>query len=129
MKKFLIAVATTLFIFGGQTQAAPVDDLNVNIETQDIKSHGKWAHFRDKYILGRETENERRDRKEWEKRHRDDYKYNPPRHRHDDRYYPPSPPPYYRDGKRYYPPKPPTPPPYHRDNGRYSPPPPPTRYR
>lgn len=129
MKKFLIAVATTLFIFGGQTQAAPVDDLNVNIETQDIKSHGKWAHFRDKYILGRETENERRDRKEWEKRYRDDYKYNPPRHRHDDRYYPPSPPPYYRDGRRYYPPKPPTPPPYHHDGGRYSPPPPPTRYR
>lgn len=129
MKKFLIAVATTLIIFGGQTQAAPVDDLNANIETQDIKSHGKWAHFRDKYILGRETENERRDRKEWERRHRDDYKYNPPRHRHDDRYYPPSPPPYYRDGRRYYPPKPPTPPPYHHDGGRYSPPPPPTRYR
>ena len=129
MKKFLITAATTLFIFGGQVEAAPVDDLNVNIETQDIKSHGKWAHFRDKYILGRETENERRDRKDWERRHRDDYKYNPPKRRYDDRYYPPSPPPYYRDGKRYYPPKPPTPPPYHRDNGRYSPPPPPTRYR
>lgn len=127
MKKFLIAVATTLFIFGGQTQAAPVDDLNVNIETQDIKSHGKWAHFRDKYILGRETENERRDRKEWERRHSDDYKYNPPKYRGETRYYPPQPPPYYRNGKRYYPPS--TPPPYHRGDRRYSPPPPPTRYR
>ncbi len=127
MKKFLIAVATTMFIFGGQTQAAPVDDLNANLDTQDIKSHGKWAHFRDKYILGRETENERRDRKEWERRHRDDYNYKPPKYRGEARYYPPQPPPYYRKGKRYYPPS--TPPPYHRDNRRYSPPPPPTRYR
>ena len=127
MKKFLIAVATTLFIFGGQTQAAPVDDLNAKLDTQDIKKHGKWAHFRDKYLLDRETENERRDRKEWERRHRDDYKYKPPKYRGETRYYPPPPPPYYRNGKRYYPPS--TPPSYYQDGRRYYPPPPPTRYR
>ena len=107
MKKFLIAVAASLILFGGQVQAAPADDLNVDIETQDVKSHGKWAYFRDKYILNRETENERRDRKEWERKHR----YDPQRYRDDDRYRPPTPPPYYRDGRRYYPPNPPTPPP------------------
>lgn len=131
MKKFLIAVAASLILFGGQTQAAPADDLNVDIETQDIKSHGKWAHFRDKYILHRETENERRDRKEWERKHR----YAPPRYRDDDRrrYYPPSPPPYYRDGRRYYPPSPRQH--YYNDGRRYyppnppPPPPPPTRRR
>ena len=131
MKKFLIAVAASLILFGGQTQAAPADDLNVDIETQDIKSHGKWAHFRDKYLLNRETENERRDRKEWERKHR----YEPPRYRDDDRrrYYPPSPPPYYRDGRRYYPPSPRQH--YYNDGRRYyppnppPPPPPPTRRR
>ena len=129
MKKFLIAATMTLIIFGGQAQAAPVDDLNTpDVETQDIKTHGKWANFRDKYLLGRETENERRDRKEWERKHRDDYRYDPPRYRRDDRYYPPPPPPYYRNGKRYYPP--PSPPPYYRDGKRYYPPSsPPTRYR
>ena len=131
MKKFLIAVAASLILFGGQVQAAPADDLNVDIETQDVKSHGKWAHFRDKYLLGRETENERRDRKEWERKHR----YAPHRYRDDDRYRPPTPPPYYRDGRRYYPPNPPPPPPYYRDGRRYYPPnppptpPPPTRRR
>ena len=129
MKKFLIIAATTLFIFGGQVESAPVDDLNAKLEMQNIKSHGKWAHFRDKYLLGRETENERRDRKDWERQHRDDYKYNPPKRRRDDRYYPPKPPPYYRDGRRYYPPPSPTPPPYYRDGKRYYPPSPPTRYR
>ena len=109
MKKFLLAVAVSAVIFGGQTEAAPVDDLNAQIETQDIKSHGKWAHFRDKYILGRETENERRDRKDWERRHR---------------YAPPPPPPYYRDGRHYYPPPPPP-----RDGRHHYPPPSPPRYR
>ena len=114
MKKFLIAAAATLIIFGGQVEAAPADNLNAEIETQDIKSHGKWAHFRDKYLLDRETENERRDRKDWERRHR---------------YAPPPPPPRYRDdGRRYYPPPPPPPPRYRDDGRRYYPPPPP-RYR
>ena len=114
MKKFLLALAASAIIFGGQAEAAPADDLNVNaqIETQDMKSSGKWAHFRDKYILGRETENERRDRKERERRHR---------------YEPPPPPPYYhRDGKHYYPPPPP---PNHRDGRPHYPPPPPPRHR
>ena len=127
MKKFLIAVAVSLILFSGQTQAAPADDLNVDIETQDIKSSGKWAYFRDKYILNRETENERRDRKELERNHR----YDSQRYRDDDRYRPPTPPPY-RDGRRYYPPTQP-PPPYYRDGRRYyppnPPPPPPTRRR
>ena len=123
MKKFLIAAAASLIIFGGQTEAAPVDDLNAKPEMQDIKTHGKWANFRDKYILGRETENERRDRKDWERRH--GYRSS----NRKERYYPPPPPPppYYRDdGRRYYPPPPPPPPPSRRD-GYY--PPPPTRYR
>ena len=113
MKKFLIVAAATLIIFGGQVEAAPADNLNAEIETQDIKSHGKWAHFRDKYLLDRETENERRDRKDWERRHR---------------YAPPPPPPRYRDdGRRYYPPPPPPPSPHHRDGHRDYPPPPPPR--
>ena len=117
MKKFLFALAASLIIFGGQTQAAPVDDLNAQLETQDVK---RWAEFRDKYILGRETDRERRKRKEWERQHR----YDPPRYRDErDYYYPPPPPPHYRDGRRYYPP--PSPP-----DGRHPyPPPPPTRRR
>ena len=79
MKKFLIAAAMSLAIFGGQTsvEAAPVEISDNQIETQEL---GKWAHFRDKHILGRETENERRDRKDWERRHRyhDDHRYSPP---------------------------------------------------
>ena len=122
MKKFLIAVAASVILFGGQTQAAPVDNLNAQIETQET---GKWADFRDKYLLGRETDKERREREKWEKRHR----YDPPRHyRDNDRYRPPSPH-NYRDGRRYYPPNPP---PYYRDGKRYYPPPtipPPTRRR
>lgn len=135
MKKFLIATAASLLIFCGQVEASTVDNLNTQLETQDMK---KWAHFRDKYLLGRETENERRDRKEWERRHRDDYRRDYRRHddrdyhRHrydrDDRYYyPPPPPPTYRNGRRYYPPAPPR---YDRPSrDRYAPPQPPTRYR
>ena len=138
MKKFLIAAAASFIIFSGQADASPVDDLNVSeVETQDVKSHGKWAHFRDKYIIGRETENERRDRKEWERNHR--YGPPPPRDRYRD-YPPPPPPPRYRDGYRDYPPPPPPPPgrgyyppppppPHYRDGHRNYPPPPPTRYR
>ena len=116
MKKFLVAVAASLIIFGGQTQAAPVDDLNAQLETQEV---GRWADFRDKYILGRETDKERRKRKEWERRH--GY-YPPPRHYDRHHYDSPPPPPYYRDGRRYYPP--PEPPRY-RDDRHYPPP----RYR
>ena len=70
MKKFLIAAAASLLIFGGQpAEAADVGNLGTqNVETQEL---GQWAHFRDKHILGRETENERRDRKDWERRHPD----------------------------------------------------------
>ncbi len=122
MKRFLIAAAASFLIFGGQAEAS-IADLDGSIETRELGS-GKWAHFRDKYILGRETENERRDRKEWERQHREDRR----RHRDDYRYTPPNPPPYYRDGRRYYPP--PRPPNYQRDGRRYYPPnPPPTRYR
>jgi len=106
MRKFLIAAALSFLIFGGQTEAAQVEPLDNQLETQE---QGKWAHFRDKHILGRETENERRDRHEWERRHkrpyygdwrerdryrhepppRHHYDYPPPRHGHD---YPPPPP-------------------------------------
>lgn len=115
MKRFLIAAMASFLIFGVQVEASTVDNLDKpKVQTQEI---GKWAHFRDKHILGRETENERRDRKEWERRHRDEY-----------RYYPPAPPPTYRDGRRYYPP--PSPPPHQRDGRRYYPPnSPPARYR
>ena len=118
MKRLLIAAAASLIIFGGQVEASTVN-LENPVEVQEMS--GKWAHFRDKHLLGRETENERRDRKEWERRHREDRR----RHHDDYRYTPPPPPPYYRDGRRYYPP-----PQSHRDGRRYYPPnPPPTRYR
>ena len=113
MKGIIIAL---LILIGGQVDAATLDK---PLQTQEMS--GKWAHFRDKHLLGRETENERRDRKEWERRHREDRR----RHHDDYRYTPPPPPPYYRDGRRYYPP-----PQSHRDGRRYYPPnPPPTRYR
>ena len=127
MKRFLIAVAASLLIFSGQSEASSVDSFDKQLETQDIGT-GKWAHFRDKYLLGRETENERRDRKEWERRQRErDRERERNRHRDDHRYVPPPPPPpRYRDGRRYYPP----PAPYYKDGKRYYPPnPPPTRYR
>ena len=124
MKKFLIAAAASLIIFSGQTEASTVERLDKPIEMQDMGS-GKWAHFRDKYILGRETENERRDREEWEQRHRDDRRH----YRDDYRYVPPTPPPHYRDGRRYYPPPAPPPKPYYKDGRKYYPPQPPTRYR
>ena len=113
MKKFLIAAALSFVIFGGQTEAAQVEPLDNQLETQE---QGKWAHFRDKYILDRETENERRDRKDWERRPRYDP---PPRHRHE-------PPPRHDYG--------PPPPPHHRYDpppryGHDYPPPPPPRRR
>lgn len=115
MKKFLIAAATSLLIFGGQVdvEASTVEQLNAQIETQEMKAHGKWAHFRDKYLLGRETENEYRDRKEWERRHRDDYE----RRRRDDYYRHHRDRRYYRDDDYYYDPPP-----------RYRYPPPPHGY-
>lgn len=75
MKKLLIAAAAILFIFGGQAgaEASTVDNLNVKSEqTQEL---GWWSHFRDKHILGRETENERNDRKErrYNERHYSDH--------------------------------------------------------
>ena len=77
MKKFLIALAAGVLLLGGQTQAAPVDDLNAQIEMQETSA---WPEIRDK-LLGRETDRERRERKEWERHHR----YAPPRHH--DRYH------------------------------------------
>ena len=101
MREFLIAAAASLLLFGGQAQASPVEDLGEpNVEIQEQES--KWAHFRDKHILGRETENERRDREDWERRYRDDYYRHRDRHRDD----------YYRDRER------------HRDDYRYYPSPP-----
>ena len=85
MKKFLIAVAAGLVILGSQVdvEASEVKDLNKPaIEMQEV---GSWTHFRDKHLLGRETENERRDREErerrhWERRHNynNNYHRNPP---------------------------------------------------
>ena len=105
MRKFLIAAALSFMIFGGQSEAAQIESLDNQLEMQE---QGKWAHFRDKHILGRETENERRDRHEWERRHkrpyygdwrdRDRHHHNPPP-RHG--YGPPPPPP-----PRDYPPPP-----------------------
>ena len=80
MKKFLIALAAGVLLFCGQTQAAPVDDLNAQIEVQEMSA---WPEIRDT-LLGRETDRERRERKEWERRHR----YAPPRH-HDRYHHPP----------------------------------------
>ncbi len=100
MRKFLIAAAASFLLLGGQAQAATVESLDEPIEFQEQDS--KWAHFRDKHILGRETENERRDREDWERRYRDDYYRHRDRHRDD----------YYRDRER------------HRDDHRYYPPPP-----
>ena len=140
MKRFLIAAAASLIIFSGQSEASAIDSFDKPIETQDI-GNGKWAHFRDKHILGRETENERRDRKEWERHQRErdkewerrqrerDRERDRNRYRDDYRYVPPSPP-RYRDGRRYYPPPAPPPAPYYKNGKRYYPPnPPPTRYR
>ncbi|MBE8955483.1 MAG: hypothetical protein SR2Q5_07470 [Quinella sp. 2Q5] len=125
MKKFLFAAAASLLIFGGNAdvEAAAVDLNEPTVQTQEMGS--KWAHIRDKYILGRETANERRDRHEWERRHRYGPPPRPPRHHDRDRYGPPPPPP------GYGPPPPPPgygppPPPRHRDH--YGPPPPPPGY-
>ncbi len=118
MRKFLVAAAASLLLFGGQAQASPVEDLGkLDVEIQDVKSHGKWAHFRDKHLLERETENERRDREDWERRHRDDYYRHRDRHR-DDYYYRDRE--RHRDDYRYYPPPP-------RRGYDYPPPPPPGR--
>ena len=89
MKKFLIALTACVIFFGGQTQAAPVDDLNAKIETQETSA---WPEIRDK-LLGRETDKERR------------HRYQPP-HYHD-RYHG-------RDGRGYQPPPPPPPRHHHR---------------
>ena len=74
MKKFLIAAAASLLIFGGQNAVEAADAENLKVQGVEVQQVGWWAHFRDKHILGRETENERRDRKEWERRHRDDHR-------------------------------------------------------
>lgn len=115
MRKFLIAAAASLLILGGQAQAAPVETTDNQLEIQE---QSKWAHFRDKHILHRETENERRDRKDWERRHpdrdyyrhrdrhRDDYYRGRTRHREDYIYYPPPPRHYPPDRGYNYPPPP-----------------------
>ena len=74
MKKFLIAAAASLLIFGGQNAVEAADAENLKVQGVEVQQVGWWAHFRDKHILGRETENERRDRQEWERNHR----YPPP---------------------------------------------------
>ena len=124
MRKFLIAAAASFLLLGGQTQASTVESLGEQIEFQEQES--KWAHFRDKHLLGRETENERRDREGWERRHRDDYYRHRNRH-HDDYYYRDRE--RHRDDHRYYSPprrgydNPPPPPP----RGGHNYPPPPNR--
>ncbi len=135
MKRVLIVAAASLLIFGGQAEASTVENFDRQIETQEM---GKWAHSRDKYLLGRETENERRYRKEWERRQRErererarqrERERERDRYRDAHRYFPPSAPPNSRNGRRYNPPPPPKPP-YYKDGKRYYPPnPPPTRYR
>lgn len=97
MKKFLIATAAAgLILLGGQTattEAATVESLDTaTVETQEM---GRWAHFRDKYILDR--------RERHRHRHYDDYDdYGPPP--------PPPPPPRYHHYDDYGPPPPPPPP-------------------
>ena len=90
MKKFFIAVAASFLIFSGQPDAQAASIENIGEQDVQLQPAGRWAHFRDKYILNRETENERRDRMEWERRHG----YRPDRRKHyyDDYYYPPPPP-------------------------------------
>lgn len=93
MKKFLMALtaAGVLFI-GGQAgaEASTVESLDIQaVETQDM---GKWSHFRDKYILGRDRDHydhryydHDRDRYDRDRRYRhrrdwdDDYYRRPPR--------------------------------------------------
>ena len=71
VKKFFVAAAASLLIFGSQAEAAPIDDLNVPaVELQEV---GHWADFRDEVILGRESDRERRERKKWEQRERERY--------------------------------------------------------
>ena len=87
MKRTLIALAAGLLIFGGQTgaEASTVDNLNTPaLEIQETGT-SKWAHFRDKYLLGRETANHRRDRHEWQREHgRHHYdRHHYDRHRYD----------------------------------------------
>lgn len=124
MKKFLIAAVASVLLFGGQVgsaEASTVDNLDSQVaETQEMKS-GKWAHFRDKYLLDRETDRERRHRKEWERRHRDDWN----RYHRPPPLPPPPPPPRHGHGYGYGPPPPPPP----RHGYGAPPPPPPPRYR
>lgn len=109
MKKFLMTLAASLLIFGGQANvdAATADMNTTNIETQDM---GKWSHFRDKYILDRDTDRDRyeRERRDRERRHRHDRdRHDNDRHDYDRRR--PAPPPRYGNGGTPPPPPPPVP--------------------
>ena len=114
MKKFLIAAAASLLLFGGQAdvEAATIEAVDLDLQSVETREMGHWANFRDEVILGRESDRERRKRKEWERRHRHELPP-PPR---------PLPPP-----PRYGSPPPPPPryghPPTH--HGQLPPPPPP----
>lgn len=104
MKKFLMALAAGLLIFGGQAnlEAATVDINTPNAETQDM---GKWSHFRDKYVLNRDRDREHR--RDWDNHRRDRDRHDYDRHDYDRRR--PAPPPRYGNGGTPPPPPPPVP--------------------
>ncbi|MBE8952840.1 MAG: hypothetical protein SR1Q7_06820 [Quinella sp. 1Q7] len=106
MKKFLIAAAASLLLFGGQDTACAAPAVNLDTQPAQMQDMGKWARIRDD-ILGRDKHRYDRDR------YYDDYGPPPPPPRRG--YGPPPPPP-----RRGYGPPPPPP-------GRYGPPPPPPR--
>lgn len=60
MKKIMIAVMLTVCTFSTSTEAAEFEISN-GLEIQEL---GAWTHFRDKYLLGRDT-----DKKEEHHRH------------------------------------------------------------
>ena len=114
MKRLLIAATAGLLIFGGQTAAEASDIDTLDLQGVQIEENGGWADFRDKVILNRETDKERRKREEWERHHRQPPPSPPPR----GGYGAPPPPPPPRPGYGAPPPRPgygaPPPPPYRR---------------
>ncbi|MBR1647543.1 MAG: hypothetical protein IJ685_12315 [Selenomonadaceae bacterium] len=129
MKKFLVAAAASLLIFGSQAnvEASTLDVANLDLQSVETQETGHWANFRDEVILGRESDRERRERKKWERREREKWERRERERwaqRH--RYERPLPPPPNYGPARPVPPPPPRagygPPPRH--YGQLPPPPP-----
>lgn len=94
MKKFLVALAASLLIVGGQAgaEASSIESLDTQVaDTQDMS---KWTHFRDKYILGRDSDRRHHRHRDW---YDDDdyYRRRPPRRGYGQPPPPPPPPPGY----------------------------------